>query len=226
MRNTTGAKVYPCSTIQKTKSLSLALRWEIAHRSPIKVGQNLSRVLTCLEEFYPGLFDNLPQQRSVAIPIVLYLKSANEDEYIAEGTFTFFKGQHAIGFRRDEIESRKVEWSGHFLSGKTCHKFAIKTSVSRWLSRFEKVRKARWGKAFRQSRHGSKQDGNDSNPQPSQPQITPVTVKPPTAQQLRTARKQYADSLDQIFIDSGIEPTTKTTGPQVSCSWMTVKPRA
>jgi hypothetical protein len=64
-----------------------------------------------LEEFYPGLFDNLPQQGAVALPIVLYLKSANQDEYIAEGTFTFLrKGSMVSG--SGEIRLRAEKWSG------------------------------------------------------------------------------------------------------------------
>jgi hypothetical protein len=64
-----------------------------------------------LEEFYPNLFDNLPKTGSVDVPITLYLKSANDREYVAEGTFTFSRraGNSVSGFGESTVRAEK--WS-------------------------------------------------------------------------------------------------------------------
>jgi hypothetical protein len=64
-----------------------------------------------LEEFYPRLFDNLPQQCAITLPIVLYLKSANKDEYIAEGTLTFSKHANVLS-GSSAISLKAQKWSG------------------------------------------------------------------------------------------------------------------
>jgi hypothetical protein len=60
-----------------------------------------------LEDFYPKLFDNLPATGSISLPISLYLKGADNQEYVTEGTYTFSR-QGGTG----ESKLRAEQWSG------------------------------------------------------------------------------------------------------------------
>ena len=64
-----------------------------------------------LEQFYPKLFDDLPKTGSVDLPITLYLKSANNQEYVAQGTFTFSRhGDGVTGSGESTLQPEK--WNG------------------------------------------------------------------------------------------------------------------
>jgi len=70
----------------------------------------LNMITIPLEQFYPTLFTDLPQTGSVVLPITIYLKSANNEEYVAEGNFTFSKQ----GIVSGQSTSRAAKWSGTF----------------------------------------------------------------------------------------------------------------
>jgi hypothetical protein len=64
-----------------------------------------------LEEFYPTLFDDLPKTGSADFPITLYLKSANNQDYVAQGTFAFVRhGNGVTGSGESTLQPEK--WSG------------------------------------------------------------------------------------------------------------------
>jgi hypothetical protein len=76
---------------------------------PVPVpGSGMTNIL--IEQFYAKLFENLSRTEYVAIPVTVYLKSANSQEYVAQCTFDF-SGQGFKGIAGVETTLRAEKWS-------------------------------------------------------------------------------------------------------------------
>jgi hypothetical protein len=62
------------------------------------------------DDFYPGLLKSLPLRHPVELPITIYLKSANGEEYVDEGTFTFVR-QGIMLSGSSSMKVRPEKWS-------------------------------------------------------------------------------------------------------------------